>query len=141
MSTTSTMPFYMIDTNTASAALRGMASVDEHLQTLEPAQWCISAITRAELRYGVALKPEATRLARVVEAFLHATTTMPWDEAAADAHGKLRAQLRRSGTPIGDFDEMIAGHALALGAVLITDNVKHFRQVKGLSIENWIRKN
>jgi tRNA(fMet)-specific endonuclease VapC len=131
----------MLDTNTASAALRGNAGLDERLQRLDPAQLCISAITRAELRYGMALKPEAIKLARYVDAFLRATTTMSWDETAADAHGRLRAQLRRAGTPIGDFDEMIAAHALALGAVLVTDNTKHFKRVDGLAIENWIRRN
>jgi len=135
------MPLYMLDTNTVSAALRGTAGLDKRLLQLDPAQWCISAITRAELRYGVALKPEAAKLARYVEAFLQATTTMPWDEAAADAHGYLRAQLRRAGTPIGDFDEMIAAHALALGAVLVSDNTRHFRMVEGLPLENWIRSN
>ena len=133
------MPLYMLDTNAASAALRGTRGLDERLQQLDPGEWCISAVTRAELRYGVALKPEATRLARVVDAFLRATTTMPWDEAAADAHGHLRARLRRAGTPIGDFDEMIAGHALALGAILVSDNTRHFRLVDGLVLENWIR--
>lgn len=134
-----TMVLYMLDTNTASAALRGDAGLDERLQRLDPAQWCISAITRAEMRYGVALKPEATKLARYVEAFLQASTTAPWDRAAADAHGVLRARLRRAGTPIGDFDEMIAAHALSLGAVLVTDNTRHFQKVDGLTLENWVR--
>lgn len=135
------MTLYMLDTNAASAALRGTAGIDARLQRLDPAQWCISAVTRAELRYGVALKPDATRLAQYVEAFLRATFTAPWDQAAADAHGMLRARLRLAGTPIGDFDEMIAGHALALGAVLVTDNMRHFRKVEGLALENWVRSN
>lgn len=129
----------MLDTNTVSAALRGHPDVDARLQQLDPAQWCISAITRAELRYGVALKPAATKLASLVEAFLRATTTLAWDEASADAHGRLRAQLRLAGTPIGDFDEMIAAHALAVGAVLVSDNTRHFARVAGLALENWVR--
>ena len=133
------MPLYMLDTNAASAALRGTAALDMRLQRLEASLWCISAVTRAELRYGVALRPEAVRLARCVDAFLQAVITMPWDAAAADRHGELRARLRKAGTPIGDFDEMIAGHALALGAVLVTDNTRHFRLVDGLAVENWIR--
>jgi tRNA(fMet)-specific endonuclease VapC len=136
-----TMALYMLDTNAASAALRGTAGIDERLQRLDPAQWCISAVTRAELRYGLALKPEATKLAQYVDAFLQATTTAPWDQAAADAHGVLRAKLRRAGTPIGDFDEMIAAHALSLDAVLVTDNTRHFQMVDGLALENWIRNN
>lgn len=131
----------MLDTNTASAALRGTVGIDRRLQRLDPAQWCISAVTRAELRYGLALKPGAVKLAQYVEAFLQTTTTAPWDQEAADAHGLLRAKLRRAGTPIGDFDEMIAAHALALDAVLVTDNARHFRLVDGLACENWIRNN
>lgn len=135
------MALYMLDTNTASAALRGTAGIDERLQRMDPAQWCISAVTRAELRYGLALKPEATKLAQYVEAFLLATTTAPWDQAAGDAHGVLRARLRRSGTPIGDFDEMIGAHALSLDAVLVTDNTRHFQLIEGLALENWVRNN
>src|SRR5688572_2673979 len=135
------MTLYMIDTNTASAALRGTAGIDARLQRLDPAQWCISAVTRAELRFGVALNPEASKLAQYIEAFLQATTTAPWDQAAADAHGVLRAKLHRAGTPIGDFDEMIAAHALALYAVLVTDNTRHFQLVDGLRLENWILNN
>lgn len=133
------MILYMLDTNTASAAMRGTAGLDARLQHLDPSQWCISAVTHAEIRYGVARKPEATKLARYVDAFFLAANTMPWDVAAAEKHGRLRAELRRLGAPIGDFDEMIAAHALALDAVLVTDNVRHFEQVKGLVVENWVR--
>lgn len=132
---------YMLDTNTVSVALRGSPALDERLQRLNPADWCISAVTRSELRYGVALKPEATKLAQYVEAFLNSTITVPWDQSAADAHGSLRARFRRAGTPIGDFDEMIAAHALSLDAVLVTDKKRHFKLVEGLALENWIRKN
>jgi tRNA(fMet)-specific endonuclease VapC len=135
------MPLYMLDTNAASAAMRGTAGLDARLARLDPSSWCISAITHAEIRYGVALKPDATRLARYVDAFFEAAQTLPWDEAAADRHGELRAALRRRATPIGDFDEMIAAHALSLDAVLVTDNVRHFKVVKGLAVENWIRNN
>jgi tRNA(fMet)-specific endonuclease VapC len=135
------MMLYMLDTNIASAAVRGAAGVDQRLMALDLSSWCISAITHAELRFGVALKPDAQRLIRCVEAFLETATTVAWDEAAADAHGRLRARLRLQGTPIGDFDEMIAAHALALGATLVTDNTQHFERVDGLALENWLRNN
>ena len=130
---------YMLDTNAVSVVLRGHDGIDAKLSTLEGDDWCISAVTRAELRYGLARKPEAKQLARLVNGFLELATTAPWDANAADAHGKLRAVLRKAGTPIGDFDEMIAAHALALGCVLVTDNVQHFKRVKSLKIENWVR--
>jgi len=59
--------------------------------------------------------------------------------AVAERHGALRAELRTRGTPIGDFDEMIAAHELAVGAVTVTDNTKHFSKIPGLVIENWLR--
>ena len=100
---------------------------------------CISAVTRAELRFGVVLRPKANRLAQVVDGFLSIARTVAWDSGAADAHGQLRATLTAKGRRIGDFDEMVAAHALALGATLVTDNVRHFSRVSGLKIENWIR--
>ena len=132
------MTLYLLDTNIASAALRGNVNVDSRIGQLDFAQLCISAVTRAELRYGVALRPAAATLRTLVEAFLKTLTTAPWDAMAADEHGRLRAQLRLRGTPIGDFDEMIAAHALSLRATLVTDNVRPFRRVDGLQIENWL---
>ena len=78
-------------------------------------------------------------MAAVVEAFLAVAHTAPWDERAADEHGRIRATLAGKGQRIGDFDEMIAAHALALRAIVVTDNVRHFSRVAGLRIENWLR--
>jgi tRNA(fMet)-specific endonuclease VapC len=133
------MALYMLDTNAVSAVMRGNPLMDERLLQLDPADWCISAVTHSEMCYGLALRPEATTLIRAADAFLAVATTLAWDAAAAAAHGRLRAQLRQAGTPIGDFDEMIAAHALSVGAVLITDNERHFRRISGLPVENWIR--
>ncbi|MGA0573069.1 type II toxin-antitoxin system VapC family toxin [Variovorax sp. VNK109] len=130
---------YLLDTNIVSAAIRGSAEVDARLLLLESHEWCISAVTRAELRYGLAKRPEARKLAQVVERFLQLATTLAWDTAAADAHGRLRAQLHAAGTPIGEFDTMIAAHALALGATVVTDNVSDFGRVRDLQLENWLR--
>jgi tRNA(fMet)-specific endonuclease VapC len=133
------MTLYLLDTATATAAMRGTAGLDSRLQRLSPDEWCISAITCAEMRYGVALKPEAIQLERYVDAFLAVARIEPWDAACAEIHGAVRAQLRAKGRSLGDFDEMIAAHALALDAVLVTNNLRHFRGVEGLRLENWIR--
>jgi tRNA(fMet)-specific endonuclease VapC len=129
----------MLDTDTCSAAIKGQHNIDERLSKLDPADICISAITRSEIRYGVALRPEATRLSELANAFLAFVRVEPWDAVAADRHGDVRAHLRQHGTPIGAPGEMIAAHALSLGAILVTNNEKHFGHVPGLRIENWIR--
>jgi len=133
------MALYMLDTNAVSAVMRGNPLMDERLLQLDPADWCISAVTHSEICYGLSLRPEATTLIRAADAFLAVATTLAWDATAAAAHGRLRAQLRQAGTPIGDFDEMIAAHALSVGAVLVTGNERHFRRISGLAVENWIR--
>jgi tRNA(fMet)-specific endonuclease VapC len=133
------MALYMLDTNAVSAVMRGNPLMDERLLQLDPADWCISAVTHSEICYGLSLRPEATTLIRAADAFLAVATTLAWDATAAAAHGRLRAQLRQAGTPIGDFDEMIAAHALSVGAVLVTGNERHFKRISGLVVENWIR--
>lgn len=130
---------YLLDTDTVSHALRGTL-LDDRLGALDPSEWCISAVTRAELRYGLARRPEATRLARLVEAFLATARCAPWDSAAADRHGPLRASLAAAGASIGAYEEMIAAHALALDAVLVTGNRAHFGRVPGLRIEDWVAR-
>lgn len=130
---------YMLDTNAVSEVMKGNHVMDHRLEGLDPSEWCISAITHAEICFGLAKRPEATRIARAAAAFFEIARTMPWDVVAAEAHGKLRARLQRAGTPIGDFDEMIAAHALALGAVLVTANERHFDRVDGLDVVNWVR--
>lgn len=130
----------MLDTNTASYVIKGTApAVDSQLRKLDVRQVCISAITRAELRFGVQRLAGATRLAAEVERFLEGINTLPWDEDVADQFADIRVELERMGTPIGIMDTMIAAHAKAIGAILVTANEKHFRRVKGLLVQNWAR--
>jgi tRNA(fMet)-specific endonuclease VapC len=130
---------YMLDTSTVSGLIRGASAVDARLSKLTSKDWCISAITHSELHFGLALRPDKKLLAQAVLGFLSMARTLPWDAAAAEAHGKLRAQLRQTGKSIGDFDEMIAAHALSEHAVVVTDNIKHFKRVPKLRAENWLR--
>jgi tRNA(fMet)-specific endonuclease VapC len=131
---------FMLDTNTSSYVIKGNApGIDARLRNLDVLQVCISAVTRAELRFGVRRLSSATRLAAEVEKFLTGVHTLAWDEVAADQFAEVRADLERGGTPIGSMDTMIAAHAKAINAVLVTNNVKHFRRVKGLAIENWAK--
>jgi tRNA(fMet)-specific endonuclease VapC len=129
---------YLLDTDTASYAIRGAsATLDAALAAAVSGSLAISAITRAELMFGLEKRGDPRALKRLVQSFMVRVAVMPWDTAAADRYAILRAQLERGGTPIGQFDTMIAAHALALGAVLVTNNRRHFQQVKALMLENW----
>ena len=129
----------LLDTDTCSYAIRGAsATLDTRLASSEANSLAISVVTRAELMFGVAKRGNPRALSRLVHGFLDRIAVLPWDAAAADRYADLRVQLERDGTPIGIFDTMIAGHALALKAVLVTNNRKHFQQAKALKLENWL---
>jgi tRNA(fMet)-specific endonuclease VapC len=97
---------------------------------------CISIITKAELLYGVALRPEANRLAEMVGLFLADTEIMEWSHPEAETFGTLRANLQKSGIGFGMLDMMIAAHALASGCTLVTAD-KAFAVVPNLKTVNW----
>lgn len=131
---------YMLDTDTATYVIRGRnPALDARITAVAQEELCISAVTRGELLYGVQLKPGADRLSRLVDQFLERVECMPWDATAATHYASTAAALHRAGTPIGSMDTLIAGHALALGTVLVTNNERHFAYVRGLKIENWSR--
>ncbi len=130
---------YLLDTDTASYSIRGAsAALDSRLAKAAARDLAISVVTRAELLFGVEKRGNPRGLARVVHAFLDRIAILPWDNAAVDVFAKVRAQLERQGTPIGFADTMIAAHAISLKATLVTNNQKHFLNVKGLSLENWL---
>lgn len=127
----------MLDTNTASHVIKGSSEpVRARLLTTPTNAVCISAITEGELRFGLAKRPKAVRLATGVEAFLLRVSILPWDSLAAVRYGPLRASLEGAGTPLGRLDTLIAAHALAAGAVLVTHDGA-FTRVPGLTIEDW----
>ena|ERR1041385_1701541 len=128
---------YLLDTNTASYVIKGnIPATRLRLAKIPMEQVHISSITEAELRYGAARRPDATKLHQIIEEFLLRTTILAWDSKAAQEYGLLRASLERAGQPIGNLDLMIAAHALAMGAILVT-NDRAFARIKKLKTENW----
>ena len=97
-----------------------------------------SILVAAELRYGVA-KRRSVLLAEQVEAVLGAIEVLPFEPPADAAYGELRATLEEAGRTIGGMDLLIAAHALTIGHVLVTDNVREFSRVPRLAVENWLR--
>jgi tRNA(fMet)-specific endonuclease VapC len=131
---------FMLDTNVCIALIkRKDLSVLGRLQAERPGDVCVSSITLAEMEYGAhkSAKTEQNRLA--LAAFFAAIPVMPFDDAAAQEYGRIRAHLERRGTPIGSLDGLIAAHALALRCVLVTNNEAEFRRVPGLRVENWTK--
>lgn len=130
---------YLLDTNTASYVIKGnIPRVRERLLKVPMSQLAISAVTEAELLFGVARKPEAMRLKVAVEEFLLRVEALPWDSRAARHYADVRATLERHGKPIGNLDMMIAAHALAVEAVLVT-NDRAFRRLDRLKVEDWTK--
>jgi tRNA(fMet)-specific endonuclease VapC len=128
---------YLLDTNTASYVIKGnFPRVRARLLKVPMAEVGISVVTEAELRFGVARRPEATALKMVVEEFLLRVEALPWNSGAAQQYARIRASLEEEGEPMGNLDLMIAAHAVAAEVVLVThDHV--FRRVKGLKVEDW----
>ncbi len=129
---------YMLDTNIVAYAKNNRPEVVyERMSRFDPEDLCVSVITLAELEYGVfnSSNPERNQLALTL--FLANIEVVPFDDDAAVEYGRIRADLKRKGTPIGANDLMIAAHAKSLGVTLVTNNTRKFGRVEGLSIEDW----
>jgi len=130
---------YLLDTNMASYVIKGnVPHVRDNLQRVPMSDVGVSAVTEAELRFGVERKPQASRLHLMVEEFLLRVEIIPWDSAAAMQYAKLRSLLEDSGTPMGNLDMMIAAQALAAGAALVTHD-RVFQRVRQLKVEDWTK--
>lgn len=130
---------YLLDTNIASCIIKGNSqAVDRRLAKVPVAQLAISTVTEGELRFGAARLPGATRLHSLIEDFFLRVAILPWDSDAARQYGLLRSTLERDGRPMGNLDTMIAAHALALDAVLVTCD-RAFSRIKKLKVEDWTK--
>ncbi|MBA9077985.1 tRNA(fMet)-specific endonuclease VapC [Rufibacter quisquiliarum] len=99
----------------------------------------ISAITLAELEFGIRKSSNPDRNLEALNQFLVPLDIKDFHYNATVEYGKIRANLEKAGTPIGPLDTLIAAHALSLNATLVTNNEKEFNRVTGLKIENWAK--
>jgi tRNA(fMet)-specific endonuclease VapC len=129
----------MLDTDTASYIIRGRSpAVAAKLAGIPPFMVCVSVMTRAELQYGLKPLPAAHRLHFGVRQFLRIVRALPWDAEAADCYADIRHQLVAVGQRIGEMDMMIAAHLLSAGAVLVTNNTRHYARIEApLMLVNW----
>lgn len=129
---------YLLDTCTVSDFVKGQANVLARVKATPPNLIAVSALTRMEVDYGLALNAErARKLAPMLDAFFSTIVTLTFDEVDAKAAAAIRAALKTHGQPIGAYDVLIAGTALARGLTVVTSNKGEFRRVSGLQVEDW----
>lgn len=133
-----TMLKYLLDTNILIYVVKNRPpEVRDRFNRLQGLM-AMSSVTLMELVYGAEKSAAPERNLRAVEGLAARLDVLPFDTAAATHTGRVRADLARAGTPIGPFDQMIAGQARSLGLILVTNNQREFERVPGLQLENWV---
>jgi tRNA(fMet)-specific endonuclease VapC len=128
---------FMLDTNIVSYLLREqMPALKLRFLRAPASDLAVSTITEAEVHFGLAKKPGAAKLRLAAENFLAGLDILPWDSAAAQAYGLLRAAQERKGRPLSTEDLMIAAHAFSAGLILVTHD-EAFSYIEGLRTEDW----
>ena len=130
---------YMLDTDISSYIIKGRSpEIEAKLLAVEPFKLCVSAVTRAELLYGLKRLSPDHKLHIGVRQFLKIVRVLSWGSEATDFYADIRHQLVITGQPIGELDIMIAAHSLAIAAVLVTNNIRHYQRISApLMLENW----
>jgi tRNA(fMet)-specific endonuclease VapC len=135
------MKIYMLDTNICSFIMREHSlAVIENLESAvkEKSRIVVSAITYAEMRYGATSSKTPKKTDGIVTSFVRRLdAVLAWDSEAIDRTVEIRRELARRGTPIGENDAAIAGHALSSNSILVTNNTREFSRVDGLQIVDW----
>lgn len=128
---------YMLDTNICIFTVKNRPQHVREAFNRHHGQLCISSVSLMELIYGAEKSAAPEKNLSVVEGFSARLEVLAYDEIAAAHTGQLRAELARGGTPIGPYDQLIAGHARARGLILVTNNRREFDRVPGLRVEDW----
>jgi tRNA(fMet)-specific endonuclease VapC len=129
---------YLLDTDACIFLIKRISpKLLKRLQRERVGAVGISSITLAELRFGVSNSARREQNEAALLRFLMPLNIEPFDQQAGAVYGNVRAALQRRGKPIGPLDTLIGAHALALGAVLVTNNIREFKRIPGLSVERW----
>jgi tRNA(fMet)-specific endonuclease VapC len=137
-----TTPLFMLDTDTCIFLMRGESSaLAANVQAVPLQQQVMSAVTFAELTYGVQASAPAKRKQNqaVLDGLALHLAVLDWPQEAAQHYAEIRVDLKRRGAQLAAADLMIAAHARAMGAIVVTNNVKDYGRVKGLQVENWAK--
>ena len=129
---------YLLDTDIVIYTMKNRPRKVRRYFKAQQGRIGISAVTLGELVFGAEHSQQVEQNLADIEALTARLEVLPFDAAPAYHFGQIRAELYQMGRPIGPYDMMIAGHARACGLKLVTNNVKEFKRVKGLVIENWL---
>lgn len=129
---------YLLDTNIVIYTIKRKPPEVKQAFIQHSDQLAMSSITLMELIYGAEKSSAPEKNLTVVEGFAARVEVLDFDTEAAAHAGQIRAELAKKGTPIGPYDQMIAGHARSRGLVLVSNNLKEFERVDGLRLENWV---
>jgi tRNA(fMet)-specific endonuclease VapC len=130
---------FLLDTNIVSHLVREPhGEVAERVLSVDDSQLCTSVIVAAELWFGVT-KRDSRRLRTNLEKVLSSLQVLPLEPPVDTIYGRIRTDLEANGQPVGSNDLFIAAQALAIGLTIVTDNVREFSRIDGLSVENWLR--
>ena len=127
---------YMLDTDTVSFLIRKNPAVIGNIIKHEDDEICISAISYAELCFGLE-KKGSEKLFNEARTIMGKLSIIGFDDSQSELYGKIRLQLEKSGTPLGDMDLLIAAAALSASAILVSRNIKHFSKIEGIKLEDW----
>ena len=131
---------HLLDTDTISQFSRGHTLVLERLKESYPTSLAITTVTLMEIEYGLALQTaKARKLRPVLKELFKAINIVPYNDNDAKATAAIRAGLITKGTPIGAYDALIAGAAMARGLIVVTGNTREFDRIGGLRVENWMK--
>ena len=132
------MTRYMLDTNLISDLIKNpKGKAAKRIARVGEDGICTSIVVAAELRYGCA-KKGSERLLTAIEELLSEIEILPFETPADVAYGRIRSELERAGKPIGANDLLIAAHATAVNATIVTANIDEFKRLRGLKVENWL---
>ncbi|MER9080833.1 PIN domain-containing protein [Mesorhizobium sp. M0895] len=129
---------YLLDTNILIAAMKGRPEVRKRLEAQQISAIRLSAIVLGELEFGAEKSAYGDRNRAHLATLTQRLPLVGIDQDTIRHYAKIRALLERQGTPIGANDTWIAAQALAINAILVTDNEREFSRVPGLSVENWL---
>ena len=128
---------YLLDTNIASYLLKNRDRQLARTFRQRSRDVCLSAISEAEMLFGLAANPQASNVAKAVHGLLGRVDILPWDSVAASAYAGLKSELQRQGLSLSAMDMLIAAHALSINAVLVTSDQAFYKAAHLLKLENW----